>query len=246
MVYTVAGEKFGTSSASAPSTIASAYIASTAPRWPRPRFESRCAVWSLPGEVKGNRPRRAREMETSVVSKIGTPRISTGTSHVCGNSVPSGRIFSPSVAIRNPRNIAPPSPIKIFAGLKFQRRKSKRGAQSRGGESGNQRLPVHARRNGEETRGDGGDSGAKAVHVIENAESGGDADDPHNGEAPIENQSAAPGMNCEKSCARMPEAIRKIAGERHANEKFYLVMQQPAVIEEADEREQTWLRQECR
>ena len=34
-----------------------------------------------------------------------------------------GRIFSPSVAIRKPRNMAPPSPMKIFAGLKFQRRK---------------------------------------------------------------------------------------------------------------------------
>ena len=33
------------------------------------------------------------------------------------------RNFKASVAIRKPRNMAPPSPMKIFAGLKFQRRK---------------------------------------------------------------------------------------------------------------------------
>ena len=65
----------------------------------------------------------ARDGDQRGVKDGDTPRIRTGTSHVCGNCVPSGRIFSPSVAIRNPRNIAPPSPMKIFAGLKFQRRK---------------------------------------------------------------------------------------------------------------------------
>src|SRR5271156_3354504 len=66
------------------------------------------------------------------------------------------------------------------------------------------------------------------------------------------------GKNCEKSCARIPEAIRKTAigkelrkklranpgsdqengGERHAHEKFYLVMQQAAVVQEANDRQQ--------
>jgi hypothetical protein len=34
----------------------------------------------------------------------------------------SKRNFRPKAAIRNPKNIAPPSPMKILAGLKFQRR----------------------------------------------------------------------------------------------------------------------------
>src|SRR6202046_366926 len=121
-VYAVAGEDPGMKSAAMPNKTAKQYSTRTAPRWPSPRFDKRCAVWSLPGEVKGSRPRRAREIEISVVSKIGTPRIRIGISQVIGKGAPSGRILSPRVAIRNPRNIAPPSPMKIFAGLKFQRR----------------------------------------------------------------------------------------------------------------------------
>ena len=37
-------------------------------------------MWSLPGVVNGSRPRREREIVTSVVSKIVTPRISSGAS----------------------------------------------------------------------------------------------------------------------------------------------------------------------
>src|SRR3984893_6526983 len=106
-----------------PKTAPSAYRAKTALRWLLKRFESRCAAWSLPGVVKGIKPRREREMEIRVVSKIVAPRMNTGTSHaVWGPPTITGRSFRASVAIRNPRNIAPPSPIKIFAGLKFQRK----------------------------------------------------------------------------------------------------------------------------
>src|SRR6202790_933860 len=109
--------------ASRPKTAPRAYKTRTALRWLFRRFERRCAVWSLPGVVNGMKPRREREMEISVVSKIVAPRMNTGTSHATlGPPAITGRSFKASVAIRKPRNIAPPSPMKIFAGLKFQRR----------------------------------------------------------------------------------------------------------------------------
>src|SRR3979490_2729653 len=109
--------------ASKPEAAPSAYRTRTALRWPLKRFESRCAAWSLPGVVKGTKPRREREIEIRVVSKIVGPRMKIGTSHAAwGPAAITGRSFSASVAIKKPRKIAPPSPMKIFAGLKFQRR----------------------------------------------------------------------------------------------------------------------------
>src|SRR6266699_53727 len=67
--------------ASKPETAPSAYKTKTALRWPLKRFERRCAAWSFPGVVKGIKPRREREMEISVVSKIVAPRMKIGTSH---------------------------------------------------------------------------------------------------------------------------------------------------------------------
>ena len=76
----------------------------------------------MPGVVKGSKPRRTREMVTSVVSKIVTARINTGASQADRYDAFSKRNFRPNVAIKNPRNMAPPSPMKILAGLKFQRK----------------------------------------------------------------------------------------------------------------------------
>src|SRR5580658_5554161 len=205
-----------------PRMIASAYITNTAPRWPRPRFERRCAVWSLPGEVKGSRPRRAREMETSVVSKIGTPRMSTGTSHVCGKSAPSGRIFSPSVAIRKPRSMAPPSPIKIFAGLKFQRRKPSAAPRVAAASVDTIVCPL-----------------AQAEHVIQNAERRSDPDDPKNSKAPVDDQSGKARNVLRKKLRANAGSNQKNGGKRHRDEKFYLVMQQTAIIKKADDGQQS-------
>ena len=173
-------------------------------------------------------------METSVVSKIGTPRISTGTSHAAGKCDPSGRIFRPSVAIRNPRNIAPPSPMKIFAGLKFQRRKSERGAQRGGAQRADQRLPVEAGGEREKTRGHGGDAGAQAVHVVENAERSGDAHDPDDGEAAVENDARAAGDKFRKKLGADSGGEQEQRGNGHADEKLHLVVQQAAIVEQAD------------
>src|SRR5258707_10177164 len=121
--YAEKAGKWLIATASKPEAAPSAYRTRTALRWPLRRFERRCAEWSFPGVVKGIKPRREREMEIRVVSKIVAPRMKIGTSHAAwGPAAITGRSFSASVAIRKPRNIAPPSPMKIFAGLKFQRR----------------------------------------------------------------------------------------------------------------------------
>ena len=77
----------------------------------------------MPAEVNGIRPRRSREIETRVVSKIGTASTRTGIIQAANPDVPLRRSLAPKVANMKPRNIAPPSPMKIFAGLKFQQRK---------------------------------------------------------------------------------------------------------------------------
>ena len=89
---------------------------------PEPQIRQPVRRVVLPGEVNGSKPRRAREIETSDVSKMGTPKIRTGTSQLTGKWAPSGRILRPECGHQEPRNIAPPSPMKIFAGLKFQRK----------------------------------------------------------------------------------------------------------------------------
>ena len=108
----------------------------------------------------------------------------------------SGRTFRPSVAIRKPRNIAPPSPMKIFAGLKFQRRKPSAAPKVATPRVRTSSLAVHAGGNCEERGGHGRDAGAKAVHVVENAERGGDADDPDDGEADVEDSANGAGKKC--------------------------------------------------
>src|SRR5580704_8660241 len=124
---------------------------------------------------------------------------------------------------------------KNFRGIEIPAQKTKRGAERGGGKSGNHGLTVGVRRNGEEP---GGDGGAQAVHVIENAERGGDADDPQNREAPIEKQTNGAGKELRKKLRANAGSDQENGGERHADEKFYLVVQQAAVVEEADDGEQ--------
>ena len=135
---------------------------------------------------------------------------------------------------------------KNFRGIEIPAQKTKRGAQRGGGKSGNHGLPVGVRRNGEESGGDRGDAGAQAVHVIKNAERGGDADDPQNREAPIEKQTDGAGKELRKKLRANAGSDQENSSERHADEKFYLVMQQAAVVEEADDARAAWRRRGCR
>ena len=50
-----------------------------------------------------------------------------------------------------------------------------------------------------------------------------------------DDSSECPGRSCEKICARMPETIRNTAASGHADEKFDLMMEQAAVVQEADD-----------
>src|SRR5882762_11091462 len=80
--------------ANKPETAPSAYRTRTALRWPLKRFDRRCAAWSFPGVVKRIKPRREREMEISVVSKIVAPRMKIGTSQAAlGPAAITGRSF---------------------------------------------------------------------------------------------------------------------------------------------------------
>src|SRR5271156_4271060 len=127
---------------------------------------------------------------------------------------------------------------KNFRRIEIPAQKSERGAERGRGESRDHGLPVGIRRNGEEARGHRGDAGAQAVHVIENAKRGRDADDPQNGEAPIESQSANSENELRKKLRANAGSDQENGGERHGGEKFYLVMQQPAVVKEADNGDQ--------
>ena len=56
----------------------------------------------------------------------------------------AGEFSGRAAAIRNPRNIAPPSPMKIFAGLKFQRRKPRAAPSVAAAECADHRLAVQS------------------------------------------------------------------------------------------------------
>ena len=161
-----------------------------------------------------------------------------------GNATPSGRIFKPSVAIRKPRNIAPPSPMKILAGLKFQRRNPSAAPSVAAPSVLNQHLPVQAGGNGEKSGGDRGDAGAEAVHVVENAERRGDAHDPDHREAAIENDAGDPGNELRKNLRADSGSEQEQRRDGHADEQLDLMMQQAAVVQEADDSERAWRRRE--
>ena len=158
---------------------------------------------------------------------------------MCGNCVPSGRIFRPSVAIRNPRNIAPPSPMKIFAGLKFQRRNPSEAPSAAAPRVRTSVCPFMAAEMVKKRRGHRGDPGAEAVHVVKNAERGRDPHHPDDREAPVEDQSGHAGHELRKKLRADAGSDQENRGKRHADEEFHLMMEQPAVVEEPDDSEQS-------
>ncbi len=179
-------------------------------RWLSKMFERRCAVWSLPGVVKGKKPRREREIEISVVSKIVAPRMKTGTSQAAFWLSPAKR---PQLQRQRGHQEAKKHRAAVshenFGGLEIPAQKSGGGAQNRGGHGADQQLPAFQSEDGEEQRSDGGDARAQAVHVIENAEGRRDADDPDERQRGVRpDWRPCPGQIAEKTCARIPEAIR--------------------------------------
>ena len=125
-----------------------------------------------------------------------------------------------------------------FGGIEIPAQKTERGAERSSAERADESLTVHGGGNGEEAGGDGGDAGAEPVHVIENAEGGGDADHPHDGEAPIKHQAGDAGNELRKKLRAYTRSDQKNRGDGHADEKFHLVVEQAAVVQEPDDREQ--------
>ena len=125
-----------------------------------------------------------------------------------------------------------------FGGIEIPAQETERGAESGSAEGADESLTAHRGGNGEEAGGDGGDAGAEAVHVIENAEGGGDADDPDDGEAPIEREAGDAGNELRKKLRADAGSDQENGGDRHADEEFDLMVEQAAVVKEADDGEQ--------
>src|SRR5579862_1239261 len=83
----------------------------------------------------------------------------------------------------------------------------------------------------------GGDAGAQAVHVIEDAESGGDSDDPKDGETAVEDRAWLSGNKYREKLSVDSGRQEETRSGRHANEELHLVMQHAAVVEQADGRQ---------
>ncbi len=123
-------------------------------------------------------------------------------------------------------------------GLEIPAQKPGGGAQNGGGQRGNQRLAVQISEHGEKNRSHGGDAGAQAVHMIQNAERGGNAYDPNYRESDVQKIAAAPAQQHAENL-RANSAGQQYGGcQRHAHKQFNLVMEQAAVVEDADSRDE--------
>ena len=79
---------------------------------------------------------------------------------------------------------------------------------------------------------DGGDAGAEAVHVVEDAEGSGDAYDPDDGEDAVENV-ADPSADEDAENLGVDAAEKQNRGSQgHAEEEFYLMVQPAAIVED--------------
>ena len=117
-------------------------------------------------------------MVTSVVSKIVTPRIRSGASQperIAG-------VFEAELQAERGHQEAEEHRAAVahedFGGLEIPAEEAGGAAEDRRGQRGDQCLAVEVGEHGEKDRCHGGDAGAETVHVVEDAEGSGDADDP--------------------------------------------------------------------
>src|SRR5579863_2393054 len=108
-----------------------------------------------------------------------------------------------------------------------------RGTEDSSRERGDQSLSIQVSKEGEENGGDGGYTGAQAIHVVENAEGGGNANNKKNSQECIENVAGSPGQNNFKNLCMNPGEQQNTGGQRHAKKQLDLMVQQTAVIEYA-------------
>jgi len=121
-----------------------------------------------------------------------------------------------------------------FGRIEIPAQEAQRGAKHGRAEGANEHLPVEAGRQSEEARRDGRNAGAETVHVIENAEGRGDADDPEDREAAVEHRTCRAGNELREKLSADSGRQQKQRGDGHADEKLHLMVKQASVVEESD------------
>src|SRR5580693_4445611 len=125
-----------------------------------------------------------------------------------------------------------------FGGLEVPAQEAGGGAQDGSGQRGHEGLAVEVRKYCEEDGGHGSDTGAEPVHVIEDAEGGGDSNDPDDGERGVQPVAEAAANEQAEYLGVNAADEKNHGGERHAGKKLYLMMQPAAVVQKTDNRDQ--------
>lgn len=121
-----------------------------------------------------------------------------------------------------------------FGRLEIPTKKTGRRAEDGGRERGDESLAIQIGEQCEENRGGGRNAGAQTVHVVEDAEGGGDADDEEDCEKSVKDVAGAAAEKDFKNLRVNASRKQNTCGERHAEEKFDLMMKQATIIENAD------------
>src|ERR1700722_1073239 len=123
-----------------------------------------------------------------------------------------------------------------FGRLEIPAQEAGGAAQNCCGEGRDQCLTVEVRDHRKKDRSHCCDARAQAVHVIEDAEGCGDADDPKDGKDRVKRISRASGNESLKYLSVNSAGEKNSGSEGHRDEQFDLMMQPALVIEEADRR----------
>src|SRR5262249_26952771 len=122
-----------------------------------------------------------------------------------------------------------------FGGLEIPTEEAGGASENRRGQSRDERLTVEVRDHREEDRSHRGDAGAQAVHVIENAERCGDADDPKYSEDSVECIARASRDESLEYLGVNSAGKKNPGREGHRDEELNLMMQPAFVVEEPDD-----------
>src|SRR4029077_14638714 len=118
-----------------------------------------------------------------------------------------------------------------FGRLKVPTQKSRCSAKHCSSKRGDKGLAVQVCKQGEEDGRSSGHSGTEAVHVVQYAEGGGDANDKKNSQNCVQNVARSSAQkNFENLCVNAGNQ-QNARGKRHSKEKFNLMVQQAPVIQ---------------
>src|SRR5271157_1117153 len=123
--------------------------------------------------------------------------------------------------------------------LEIPAQETSRRTQDRRCKRGDKCLAVQVSDEGEENGGHGGDAGAQAIHVIQNAEGGGDADDPKNSKRRVEPLACMATEQHAEDLSVDAAGQKNHSGQRHAYKEFDLVMQPTTVIQKTNDGDQS-------